>query len=97
MGTGLGRFRRGFGLEASVDAQAGLAVAPGEVCGCGRSLDANPDGAARRSVSRGPKPGSRLTSAPDMPPQANGMPTYSKADAERAWGELLALYKSALA
>ena len=34
---------------------------------------------------------------PDMPPQANGMPTYSKADAERAWGELLALYKSALA
>jgi carboxymethylenebutenolidase len=34
---------------------------------------------------------------PDMPPQANGMPTYNKADAERAWGELLALYKSALA
>jgi carboxymethylenebutenolidase len=34
---------------------------------------------------------------PDMPPQANGMPTYSMADAERAWGELLALYKSALA
>jgi carboxymethylenebutenolidase len=34
---------------------------------------------------------------PDMPPQANGMPTYNKPDAERAWGELLALYKSALA
>jgi carboxymethylenebutenolidase len=34
---------------------------------------------------------------PDMPPQANGMPTYSKADAERAWAELLALYKTALA
>jgi carboxymethylenebutenolidase len=34
---------------------------------------------------------------PDMPPQANGMPTYNKADAERAWGELLVLYKSALA
>jgi carboxymethylenebutenolidase len=34
---------------------------------------------------------------PDMPPQANGMPTYNKADAERAWGELLALYKTALA
>jgi carboxymethylenebutenolidase len=33
----------------------------------------------------------------DMPPQANGMPTYNKADAERAWGELLALYKAALA
>jgi carboxymethylenebutenolidase len=34
---------------------------------------------------------------PDMPPQANGMPTYNKADAERAWAELLALYKTALA
>ena len=34
---------------------------------------------------------------PDMPPQANGMPTYNKADAERAWGELLVLYKSNLA
>jgi len=34
---------------------------------------------------------------PDMPPQANGMPTYNKADAERAWAELLALYKAALA
>ena len=34
---------------------------------------------------------------PDMPPQANGMPTYNKPDAERAWGELLALYKTALA
>jgi len=33
---------------------------------------------------------------PDMPP-TNGMPTYNKADAERAWGELLALYKTALA
>jgi carboxymethylenebutenolidase len=33
----------------------------------------------------------------DMPPQANGMPTYNKPDAERAWGELLVLYKSALA
>jgi carboxymethylenebutenolidase len=34
---------------------------------------------------------------PDMPAQANGMPTYNQADAERAWGELLALYKTALA
>lgn len=34
---------------------------------------------------------------PDMPPQANGTPIYNKSDAERAWGELLALYKSALA
>jgi carboxymethylenebutenolidase len=34
---------------------------------------------------------------PDMPPQANGMPTYNKPDAERAWGELLVLYKKALA
>ena len=33
---------------------------------------------------------------PDMP-LTNGMPTYNKADAERAWGELLALYKTALA
>jgi dienelactone hydrolase len=34
---------------------------------------------------------------PDMPAQANGMPTYNKPDAERAWAELLALYKTALA
>ena len=34
---------------------------------------------------------------PDMPKQANGMPTYNKPDAERAWGKLVALYKSALA
>lgn len=34
---------------------------------------------------------------PDMPKQANGQPIYSKPDAERAWGKLLALYKSALA
>ena len=33
----------------------------------------------------------------DMPLQSNGMPTYSKPDAERAWGKLLALYKLALA
>jgi carboxymethylenebutenolidase len=32
---------------------------------------------------------------PDMP-QDNGTPIYSKPDAERAWGKLLALYKSAL-
>jgi carboxymethylenebutenolidase len=32
----------------------------------------------------------------DMP-LANGMPIYSKPDAERAWGELLALYKAGLA
>ena len=32
----------------------------------------------------------------DMPLQ-NGMPIYNKADAERAWGKLLALYKQALA
>ncbi len=34
---------------------------------------------------------------PDMPAQPNGTPTYSKPDAERAWGKLVALYKSALA
>ena len=33
---------------------------------------------------------------PDMPKQANGQPTYSKPDAERAWGKLLALYKATL-
>jgi len=33
----------------------------------------------------------------DMPKQANGMPIYNMADAERAWGKLLALYKKALA
>jgi carboxymethylenebutenolidase len=33
---------------------------------------------------------------PDMPLQ-NGMPIYSKADAERAWGKLVALYKAGLA
>jgi carboxymethylenebutenolidase len=33
---------------------------------------------------------------PDMPMQ-NGMPIYNKADAERAWGKLVALYKAALA
>jgi carboxymethylenebutenolidase len=33
---------------------------------------------------------------PDMPKQPNGQPTYNKADAERAWGKLLALYKAAL-
>ena len=32
---------------------------------------------------------------PDMPLQ-NGKPIYSKPDAERAWGKLVALYKSAL-
>jgi carboxymethylenebutenolidase len=33
---------------------------------------------------------------PDMP-ASGGKPIYNKADAERAWGKLLALYKSALA
>jgi carboxymethylenebutenolidase len=33
---------------------------------------------------------------PDMP-MRDGKPLYNKADAERAWGKLLALYKSALA
>jgi len=33
---------------------------------------------------------------PDMP-QQNGKPIYSKPDAERAWGKLAALYKTALA
>jgi carboxymethylenebutenolidase len=32
----------------------------------------------------------------DMPKQANGMPIYNQADAEKAWGKLLALYKAAL-
>jgi carboxymethylenebutenolidase len=33
---------------------------------------------------------------PDMPIQ-NGVPTYNKPDAERAWAKLVALYKAALA
>jgi carboxymethylenebutenolidase len=33
---------------------------------------------------------------PDMPLQSNGMPIYNMADAERAWGKLVALYKMAL-
>ena len=33
----------------------------------------------------------------DMPKQANGMPIYNQADAEKAWSKLLALYKTALA
>ena len=33
---------------------------------------------------------------PDMPAQPSGQPIYSKADAERAWGKLMALYKAAL-
>jgi carboxymethylenebutenolidase len=33
---------------------------------------------------------------PDMPAQANGQPIYEKADAERAWGKLLAVYKASL-
>jgi carboxymethylenebutenolidase len=32
---------------------------------------------------------------PDMPVQ-NGMPIYNKEAAERAWGKLVALYKTAL-
>jgi carboxymethylenebutenolidase len=34
---------------------------------------------------------------PDMPKQADGTPTYDKAEAERAWGKLTVLYKGALA
>ena len=33
----------------------------------------------------------------DMPKQDNGAPIYSKPDAERAWGKLVALYKAGLA
>lgn len=33
---------------------------------------------------------------PDMPKQANGQPIYNKADADRAWTKLLALYKAGL-
>ena len=33
----------------------------------------------------------------DMPVQAGAPPIYNKADAERAWGKLLTLYKAALA
>jgi hypothetical protein len=33
----------------------------------------------------------------DMPVAAGAPPIYNQADAERAWGELLALYKAALA
>ena len=34
---------------------------------------------------------------PDMPMQATGQPIYSRPDADRAWGKLVALYKAALA
>jgi carboxymethylenebutenolidase len=34
---------------------------------------------------------------PDMPPQPNGQPIYSKPDAERAWVKLVALYTAGLA
>jgi carboxymethylenebutenolidase len=34
---------------------------------------------------------------PDMPAQPNGQPIYDKADADRAWSKLLALYKAGLA
>jgi carboxymethylenebutenolidase len=33
---------------------------------------------------------------PDMPSQPNGQPIYNKADADRAWSKLVALYKTAL-
>ena len=32
----------------------------------------------------------------DMPKQPTGQPIYNKADADRAWGKLLALYKAGL-
>jgi len=34
---------------------------------------------------------------PDMPKQGDGSPTYNKAEADRAWGKLVALYKAGLA
>jgi carboxymethylenebutenolidase len=34
---------------------------------------------------------------PDMPKQADGTPTYDQAEADRAWGKLVGLYKGALA
>jgi carboxymethylenebutenolidase len=34
---------------------------------------------------------------PDMPKQGDGTPTYDKAEAEKAWAKLTALYKGALA
>jgi carboxymethylenebutenolidase len=34
---------------------------------------------------------------PDMPKQGDGSPTYNKAEADRAWGKLLGLYKGSLA
>ena len=34
---------------------------------------------------------------PDMPLQADGKPTYSQSDAERAWRKLLSLYRSSIA
>ena len=42
-------------------------------------------------------PPSLLICVPDMPKQANGQPIYNKADADRAWGKLMALYKAGLA
>jgi carboxymethylenebutenolidase len=34
---------------------------------------------------------------PDMPKQGDGTATYNKAEADRAWGKLLGLYKGSLA
>ncbi len=34
---------------------------------------------------------------PDMPKQGDGTPTYDKAEADRAWGKLLVLYKKSIA
>jgi len=36
-------------------------------------------------------------SVPDMPLQPSGQPNCNKADADRAWAQLLALYQAALA
>ena len=52
------------------------------------------EGAGRRS--RSTRWRSTDGACPTCRPQANGQPIYNKADAENAWGKLLALYKAGL-
>jgi carboxymethylenebutenolidase len=54
-------------------------------------------GAARVTAEVEVYPDQHGWCVPDMPNQPNGQPIYNKADADRAWGHLLALYKAALA
>jgi carboxymethylenebutenolidase len=71
-----------------------------------RHAAADGEGHARRRRSRRPKNPAKIEvyptrstagACPDMPVAGRRAPIYNQADAERAWGELLALYKAALA